>query len=255
MDIYPLQIPKALLDAAPENERILYLMAGQLANDLNILSNLAIIVMNPVSGHEIFARARTATTMLFLKLLAGKVNEGWKLFGQKLSPLYPKYEADFDDAAKQRLDELKKYFGKSNVVHIVRNKAGFHSDTELISRGYASFPDTEVFVDYFSETPGHCLYFSAELISVVGMTHVINESDWRMGLTRIADEICGIAERLGRLLIEYMRVFLEKYLTNSVNDINVTMCTIPDGPPIDTVTIPFFCAPPRNWSEEPQIDE
>jgi hypothetical protein len=29
---------------------------------------------------------------------------------------------------------------------------------------------------------------------------------------------------------------------------------VSDGPPLDTLTLPFFCTPPRNWPEEPQAD-
>jgi hypothetical protein len=61
MDIYPIQIPKALLDTAPENERMLHLMSGQLANELNILTKLTMIAFNRVSGHEILNRANTVT--------------------------------------------------------------------------------------------------------------------------------------------------------------------------------------------------
>jgi hypothetical protein len=112
MDIYPVQIPKVLLDAAPENERILHLMAGQLANELNILTKLTMIAFNPVAGHEILTHANRATGMLMLKLSAGKLNEGWQFISQQFAPLYKKYEATLSDTAKQRLDELKKYFGK-----------------------------------------------------------------------------------------------------------------------------------------------
>ena len=79
MDIYPIHFSKALLNKVPEDERTFHLMAGQLANDLNILSKLIIIFSNPVSGHEILRRANTTSAILLIKLLAGRLNEGWEL--------------------------------------------------------------------------------------------------------------------------------------------------------------------------------
>jgi hypothetical protein len=216
-------------------------MAGQLANDLNILTKLTTIAFNPVGGHEIFARANAATGMLMLKLLAGKINEGWLLIGQQFSPLYKKYEGELSDEAKVALDYLKKYFGKSNVVNIIRNKVGFHSDMQIIQKGYEFFPTTEIFVDYLTESQGHSLYYSAEIISAVGITHLIDEHDWRAGIDKITLEIGEIAVKMVVFFLEYMKAFVQRYIAHGVTDIHKDKFTIADGPPIDTVTIPFFC--------------
>jgi hypothetical protein len=86
MDIYPIRFSKALLNKVPEDERTLHLMAGQLANDLNILSKLIIILLNPVSGHEIIRNANTTSATLLIKFLAGRLNEGWELMVSSVFP-------------------------------------------------------------------------------------------------------------------------------------------------------------------------
>jgi len=53
--VYPITDSKAQLDAVPEDERIFYLMAGQLTNDLNWLSNLLMFSINPVDGSPVRA--------------------------------------------------------------------------------------------------------------------------------------------------------------------------------------------------------
>jgi hypothetical protein len=50
INIYPITYSKAQLDAVPEDERLFYLMAGQLANDLNWLSNILMFSINPVDA-------------------------------------------------------------------------------------------------------------------------------------------------------------------------------------------------------------
>jgi hypothetical protein len=133
------------------------------------------------------------------------------------------------------------------VVNVIRNKAGFHSDAETIKRGYDFFPHTELFVDYLSEHRGHCLYFSSEIMAVVGMARLIDKNDWKAGITKVVGEITEMSGKMADFFLEYMRAFVEMYIAANVTDVHKDKFTIADGPPIDTVTIPFFCAPPKNW--------
>jgi hypothetical protein len=63
VDIFPLRITKAKLDAAPEDERMLYLIAAQCVNELNILSKLSYFMHAP-PGREVFKRANMTASML-----------------------------------------------------------------------------------------------------------------------------------------------------------------------------------------------
>lgn len=59
------------MDAVPEDEHTFYLMAGQLANDLNWLSNLLMFSINPVDGPAVRARVNRSSSMFLMRLLAG----------------------------------------------------------------------------------------------------------------------------------------------------------------------------------------
>jgi hypothetical protein len=90
------------------------------------------------------------------------------------------------------------------VVNVIRNKAGFHSDAETIKRGYDFFPHTELFVDYLSEHRGHCLYFSSEIMAVVGMARLIDKNDWKAGITKVVGEITEMSGKMADFFLEYM---------------------------------------------------
>jgi hypothetical protein len=235
------------LDAAPEDERTLFLIAGQFVNELNILTKLDYyFAKNSTSQQEIVKRANMTASMLLFQLTAGKANEGWELVKERFSPLYPRYEANLDDATKERLEELKKYFGKRNLVNAIRNRAGFHFDGEVMAMGYAEFPNTEVFRDYLAESHGNSLYYSAAIISTVGIAKITSESDWKAGLDKFAQEVPCIARKVADFLIGYMTAFIDKYV--AINDISEAKFEIEDGPPLDKVTIPLFCLPPVDHS-------
>jgi hypothetical protein len=258
MDIYPIRFSKALLNKVPEDERTFHLIAGQLANDLNILSKLIIILLNPVSGHEILRRANTTSAILLIKLLAGRLNEGWELMCRQFLPsnqsdrkrrpdhvsIYRRYAADFDDNAKAQLGKIEKYFGKkNNIVRTIRNRASFHADPTVLTKGYAKFTDDEIFVDFHSQYRGHCLYFSSEIINLLGMIQLANKTDWKSGIDQIVCETIEVADWFGDVILAFITAFTMKYIEPTLGDVEADKITINDGPPIDAVTIPFFCRP------------
>lgn len=65
--VHPITIPKDKLDRAAEEERLTYLMAGNLANDLQILQKLLVISIHTAveMGHP-HSEAANGSTMLRL---------------------------------------------------------------------------------------------------------------------------------------------------------------------------------------------
>jgi len=248
MDIYPMQYSKALLNTAPESERTLYLMAGQLANDLNILSKLLMYSTNEVKGGtELFVRVNTAVAMLQVKQLAGRLNEGWILIQTQFNPLFKIYEASLSSEALEKLREIKKYFNSANLVYKIRNQAAFHSDPTLAKNGFAFIPDSEPLVDFLSTYRGHCLYYTSELVAVMGLIQLEpTASSWQNALDKIVSEVTNIPVVMTDFILGYMTAFAEKFIAPHIGDITANKFTIEDGPPADSITVPFFSAPPQD---------
>jgi len=66
--------------------------------------------------------------LLFIRLLAGKLNESWILLEHKYfgSALSKKYDSKLDDEAKKVFQKLRKYFGSENACNKIRNQFAFH---------------------------------------------------------------------------------------------------------------------------------
>jgi len=245
VDIYPVKFSKARLDTAPEDERLFHLIAGQLANDINCLGKLSILIMNPVGGHQLNDLANTMMAISLIKVLAGKTNEGWKLI-EKHSALFKRYRNDLSPDAINKLKEIKKYFNKQpNVIYEIRNKLSFHLDVNNLQRGYASFSSEEVFVDYLSVFTGHCIYYSSEIITIMSMVKMVKTDDWKEALLQIFGEVTRVSSWMGDFILDFMRVFMEKYITIDLYDIEKDKIIVEDGPDIYSVKIPFFCSPPK----------
>jgi hypothetical protein len=75
--LFRISLTKAHLDKIPHDERVFYLMAGQLSNDLNILSKLVWFAFNQhMATDGVVKEAALSQTLLLTKLLAGKLYEG-----------------------------------------------------------------------------------------------------------------------------------------------------------------------------------
>jgi hypothetical protein len=76
--VFRISLTKAHLDQIPHDERVFYLMAGQLSNDINILTKLLWFAFNQHMKTEgVVKEASLSQTVV--KLLAGKLYEGHSL--------------------------------------------------------------------------------------------------------------------------------------------------------------------------------
>jgi hypothetical protein len=249
IEIYEIPFSKAQLDTAPEDERIFYLMAGQLANDLNFLTKLLMFAINPVDGPPVRARVNTSLAMFQVRLLAGRLHEGWKMMkGKPFRDIHRKYETELTAETRNNLAALRTYFGRNtNLIERIRNKIGFHSDVKLFTEGYKAFPPDESFVDYLAAARGHCLYSSSEIINVFAMTKLVPNVDWRRALDQIAGETTSIAYQVTDVILDFMKIFMTRYIERALGDLEEGKVVVENAPYADEVIIPFFCNPPRNY--------
>src|SRR5437763_1285387 len=111
MDVHIIPIPKDKLDKMPEMERAFYLHIGHLRNEIMIIERLLWWNNNNPSGNDILSTVNVSQGLIFIRLLAGKLWEGWELlrpayFATKLSQ---SIEPDLSEETKAALAELKDY--------------------------------------------------------------------------------------------------------------------------------------------------
>jgi hypothetical protein len=249
IEIYPITFSKAQLDAVPEDERIFYLMAGQLANDLNWLTKLMMFSINPVDGPPMRADVNRSLTMFLMRLLAGRLHEGWRMIrGKPFWDIYRRYEKELVIETEQNLRALKAYFGKAGcTVEKMRNKMGFHSDVELFKEGYKAFPPDEIFTDYCAEAQGHDYYSAADMVNIFAMTILLPKVDWRTAYRQMVDEILTVCKQLTDVIRDMMDVFRARYIGATLGNLEKDKVVIENAPNADEVTIPFFSNPPHNY--------
>ena len=242
LDMWSLTLSKRDLEAAPEDERLFHLMAGQLANELNILTKTILIAHNGVVGHEVQMRAHLAQTLYFVRVLAARLHQGWELIQKAYHPLHPHYNAGLTDKGRDALKAIKKHFGQTNIVSVVRNKMAAHADPETFRKAFAALPVDADLVDYFGEDRGHCLYFSAEFLTLVAMIELTGAPDWQTALDKALNETIALAGTMGDFVLEAMAVFVNRNLRH----LSFEPFQVEAGPPIDKAQLPFFAARPTD---------
>ena len=138
-------------------------MAGQLHNDINILSKLLIAVSNEaklVFSEQPKRSAALAQVLLLSKLTAGRLYEGHKMISQTFSAkgFREKYKAELSLIASENLDKLNKYFGSKSLIQRIRTKIAFHSNADAIALAYSETPSNFQSVEYLSSYAGRTLF-------------------------------------------------------------------------------------------------
>jgi hypothetical protein len=245
-----LKITKAQLEAIPKDDRTFYFIAGQILNDINILTKLILAARNEfvLSGGEIAKRsAANAQLMLLLKLTAGRLYEAHKGINRSFSAkgFLKKYEAELPPGALARLKEVNKYFGKKSVIEHIRQHFGFHILSDRFEQEYNELPDDFVSTELLSERfLGHNLFHMSETLTLLGMLGP-DKDNWEDRLYAMVDEITRICVIMGRFLQSFTEFFLTKYFADEKGLLPVAAIQVSDDPTIDDVRLPYFSEPPR----------
>lgn len=166
IELFTLQYSKADLEAAPEEERVFYLMITQLSNDLQILWKQVILALGNPATSEIDGQAASTVAMLNLRLLCGRLSEGGQTLHHVFDKIRPKYEAAFDDETKQAVASLYSLFqDRDNLLKRVRDKVGFHADRKETLDAFRQLSDETALGDYLARTINNTLYWSAAVIN------------------------------------------------------------------------------------------
>jgi hypothetical protein len=246
-----LTLTKAQLDQIPADERLFYFMAGQLHNDINILTKLLTAAINEVKlvGKEPPKRsAAIAQVLLLLKLTAGRLYEGHKMISETFSAkgFLKKYKAEMSSDTFVSLDTLNKYFGGKSAIQRIRTKFAFHLDAESIAATYANAPPEFTSVEYLSERyAGHNLFHTSETLSLIALVGDGLEN-WQDTIDQIVGDITVTCGTVRTFLMGFIGIVFDKHLGLTMEHLEAASITITDDPSIDDVRLPFFCLPPRS---------
>ena len=98
-------------------------------------------------------------------------------------------------------------------------------------------------VEYISPNyTGHHLFHTAETL---GLVAIIGDGieNWQGTITKIVTEITGVSISMGTFLSAFVSLLIGKYIGLSDEQFENSTIAVPDGPPINTVRLQFFCTP------------
>jgi hypothetical protein len=243
MKLSKINIPKVKLDTLPKEEQILFVQLGRLLNELNILQKCAIFSRErTVSVSEAERRAQIFQTLFFIRMLAISLNEGWEMlrrdfFGKKLSR---KYDEALSEESRDSLSNLKKYFGKENLVYFVRNQFAAHYLGEQIEKEIGQISQNEALYMYISGQLGNCLFSFAEVMVNRAILNYIDASNSQEAMHRLVEQIAlKVTDWFKSFASDCIRIVYEK-LNPYFTEVEIT-----EPPFIDEVKLPYFVRRPQ----------
>jgi hypothetical protein len=238
MKLLKVAIPKSKLVLIPEDERIFFVQLTYLLNELYILQK-SIYFSTQETSNVIERKGRNSQALFFVRIQAGKLFEGWELLQKKFfsTKISQKYEIEFSDLGRNSLTELKRYFGKENIISMIRNEFAFHyshESSDKIKELILDVPDSEVFEMYLSEEHGNCLYDISQVLVNIAILNSIDSSDTQKALEKILQEV----HQVTKWFLDFGGDCVLIIMKNS--GLQHGEIEIPDPPSINEVILPYF---------------
>lgn len=200
--VYRFVFDKLKLSSVPQQERLLFFALGHLANEINALNKQVLWCFKPDAEPSVVARAQVSLGLMYLRLLAGKLKEGYLLLQRHYLPGQPSLATVYDRCllpdARNALTFLKRYFGKKNNVDTVRTHYSFHYSPEELEAGIALVPDDlELFV---SQMQGNSFYYASEVLANQAMIRAVDaDAEAQDVFGQLVQEIRDVAPTFNRV--------------------------------------------------------
>jgi len=239
MKLSRINIPKSKLDTIPEIEQVFFIQIMQFLNELNILQKCVIVSSNELGSlTTIEKRGQISQAHFFIRILAGKLYEGWKMISKNFveTQLSREYENLLSQKGKESLSELIGYFNdENNKVRLIRNKFAFHYDKEKIKEEIDKIPQSEMLEMFVSEHRINCLYTISDTIVNWSILNSIDSSNSQQAMDILIGDIAIKVNGWFREFCGDCVFIIVKKL-----ELNSTEIEIPEPPSIDDVKLPYF---------------
>lgn len=242
IQLHHFRLSKAQLDAIPTPERVLIVLLSHAANELSVLTKL----FHFCSSHEVdipvLIEARNAQALVMGRLLTGKIYECWKLlqsafFGSRVSK---QYEPLFDREGAAALDNLKKYFGRKNLIEAVRNKFAFHYAPDQVQAGYDKLGEHDLLDVYLSKTNANTLYVFAETVTGRSLMESIDAEDHARSIGALIHETSQVIGWLNEMIGACLSTCLRLHVGGDLYALGATIVEVEGAPDWKNVMIPYF---------------
>jgi predicted CopG family antitoxin len=239
MELSKINIPKSKLDTIDEIEQVFFIQLMHFLNELNVLQKCVIVSSNKLESlTTIEKRGQISQAHFFIRTLAGKLYEGWKMIKKDFlkTQLSEKYENLLSQKGKESLSELIGRFNdRNNIVRLIRNKFAFHYSKEKIKEEIDKISQEELLEMYISEHSVNCLYSISDTIVNWSILNSIDSSNSQQAMDILIGDIAiKVSGWFREFCGDCVRIIYEKL------ELDYTEVEIPEPPLIDEVKLPYF---------------
>ncbi|UUR07578.1 hypothetical protein [Sphingomonas glaciei] len=241
IELHELHYKKADLVHVPKRDRVFFLMATSLANDLQILYKAFALAVADDRDELIVKQANSAVGMLMLRTLAGRLWEGQRLLENGYKPIEEHYRLSLSEEANSALSRLRTYLGtRRNLINTVRDKIGFHADRGIVSSAFDRLPDDTDMGDYFCATVGNTLYYSAEMLHYEAINGFTGLGDQRSSLRQLVLDCKALTICFNEFVFGFVRVFLKRHLPAQYDETWDRLTIVDHVAELADLSMPFF---------------
>lgn len=213
--VYKVKLPRAALLNMPKQRSSALLRVGLFMNELNWLVRLLLIARIPNSVSEPERRATISLAMLIVKLLAGKMHEGW---GKLCNGINDLVDASLSAEERDIQGQLSTRLAKGSIIQGLRNRHAFHYSADLSISDLEMLPlsDDELVV-YMSENHGHNLFHLSELAAIASLHGWVGKRDAGESFEAAMEEVVKVAGLYSDYLYAVVIALLGNELIEQLN--------------------------------------
>lgn len=242
IQLHQVDLSKQQLDRIPESERRLFILVAHAANELNALAKLFHFAVSSASDSGLIGQAENAQALVLARTLAGKLYEFWVLLQRSFfrAGLSKQYEPLLDPEALEALTALKRYFGRANLIELVRNKYAFHYSPDQIDAGFSAVIDGDPLQIYLGHHHVNTLYAFADSIASRAMLEAIQPGDHTAAFGAVIHETSEVLNYVNAAIGGMMSVCFTKHLGENLYALGAKIIEIEGVPQSQKIAIPYF---------------
>ena len=245
--IYRVSISETKLSSIPEDERVFFIQSAYLVDELSFLLKL-LFFANGKSEVEEEQRGLFTQHIFVARMLAGTLSKGWQILEKSFfgSGISVKYESQLEESVRSDLKELKRYFGRKNIIREIRNKFSYHHDANEIRNELSLVPSGSGYDIYLAKNPANSLYCIAQEIAGLALLRRIKEveqvDDIDDAYARLFSDVESVSKKFRSVLKSCLELIVKTSLGQELE--NAKAIDVGEPAKMDDIRLPFFVEPP-----------
>ena len=198
-EIYKIPVTKSQLRTIPTDDRNLLLLASHAVNQLSTLRKVMIFSLNYEFENSLENTLSAGQSQILLRSLVGAMAEAWEMLKRPINQklIGTDYYNDFGDDGKEVYDRIKKHFGRSNLLHNLRNKFAYHyPEAPELQAAFEDVPEDEDWAWYPSDTINNSFYLASDLVISSGILRLTGETDTQKAFQKIMGVVVPVSMTL-----------------------------------------------------------